>query len=83
MVGRGGPISPMGPLFRGAAAPILDLYTWLTGKEGDANSAILLMGRQQHCFSSRRAETELGYRARDFDKTLADTWSWFRQWGYA
>jgi dihydroflavonol-4-reductase len=83
VVGRRGPISPMGPAFRAIVAPILDAYTKLTGREGDANSAVLLMGRQQHCFSSRRAETELGYRLRPLDETLADTWSWFRKHGYA
>ena len=36
------------------------LYTLVTGHEGDANSAILMMGRQQHCFSSRRAEAGAG-----------------------
>jgi dihydroflavonol-4-reductase len=82
LAGRRGPISPMGPLFRAAVVPILDAYTWLRGREGDANSAVLLMGRQQHCFSSRRAETELGYLCRPFAETLADTWAWFRQWGY-
>jgi dihydroflavonol-4-reductase len=82
LAGHRGPISPMGPLFRAAVVPILDVYTWLTGKEGDANSAVLMMGRQQHCFSSRRAETELGYRYRPFAETLADTWAWFRHWGY-
>jgi nucleoside-diphosphate-sugar epimerase len=83
LVGKRGPISPMGPLFRGLAAPALDLYTWVTGREGEANSAILMMGRQQHCFSSRRAEQELGYRVRPFAETLADTWAWFRERGYA
>jgi dihydroflavonol-4-reductase len=82
LVGKRGPFSPMGPLFRGAVAPILDLVTAVTGREGDANSAILLMGRQEHCFSSRRAEEELGYRARPFQETLADTWAWFREQGY-
>jgi dihydroflavonol-4-reductase len=72
----------MGPLFRAAVVPILDTYTWFRGQEGDANSAVLLMGRQQHCFSSRRAETELAYRSRPFAETLTDTWAWFRQWGY-
>ena len=83
LVGKRGPFSPMGPLFRGAVAPILDLITAVTGREGDANSAILLMGRQEHCFSSRRAEEELGYRPRPFAETLADTWAWFREQGYA
>jgi len=82
LAGHRGPISPMGPLFRAAAVPILDLYTWLTGKEHEANSAVLVMGSQQHCFSSRKAETELGYRCRPFSETLADTWAWFRQWRY-
>jgi dihydroflavonol-4-reductase len=82
MVGKRGPISPMGPLFRGVAAPLLDLFTLLTGREGDANSAILLLGRQQHCFTSGRAEQELGYQVRPFADTLADTWAWFREWQY-
>src|SRR5262245_38606710 len=56
LAGKRGPISPMGPVFRAIAVPVLDAYSWLTGHEGDANSAILMMGRQQHCFSSKRAE---------------------------
>jgi dihydroflavonol-4-reductase len=82
LAGRRGPFSPMGPAFRAVVAPLLDAYTGLTGREGDANSAILMMGRQQHCFSSRRAEAELGYRVRPFEETLADTWKWFREYGY-
>ncbi len=82
LVGRRGPISPMGPMFRAIAVPVLNVYGWLTGTEGDANSAILMMGRQEHCFSSRRAEAELGFRVRPFAETLADTLAWFRQWGY-
>lgn len=83
LAGKKGPVSPMGPMFRFFVAPVLDLKTWLTGQEGDANSAILMLGRQQHCFSSRRAETELGYRVRPFAETLADTWKWFQDFGYA
>ena len=65
----------MGPMFRATVVPILNAYTWLTGKESETNSAVLMMGRQQHCFSSRRAETQLGYRNRPFAETLADTWA--------
>jgi dihydroflavonol-4-reductase len=83
LVGRRGPVSPMGPAFRAIVAPILDAYCKITGREGDANSAMLLMGRQQHCFSSRLAQDELGYQVRPFDETLADTWAWFRKYGYA
>jgi dihydroflavonol-4-reductase len=77
-VGKGGPIFPLGPIIRMVATPILDLHTWLTGREGDVNSGALRLGRQQHCFSSHRAENELGYRSRPFDETLSDTWDWFR-----
>lgn len=83
VAGKRGPFLPMGPLFRGAVGPVLDAHRWITRREGDANSAALAMGRQQHCFSSRRAEQELGYQVRPFAETLADTWAWFRQWGYA
>lgn len=82
LAGRRGPVSPMGPAFRAVAAPALNLYARVTGREGDANSATLLMGSQQHCFSSRRAETELGYRIRPLAESLADAWAWFRERGY-
>jgi dihydroflavonol-4-reductase len=72
----------MGPLVRAIGQPLLDLITWTTQREGDANSAAMAMGRQEHCFVSRRAETELDYRIRPLEETLADTWSWFREHGY-
>lgn len=80
--GKLGPYLPMGPLFRGIVSPILDVYNGVRGREGDFNSANIAMGRQEHCFSSRRAEQELGFRVRKFDETLADAWSWFREYGY-
>jgi dihydroflavonol-4-reductase len=83
LVGKRSPVFPMGPLIRTVATPILNFHNWLSGHESEVNSAVLKLGRQQHCFSSRRAETELGYKARPFDETLADTWDWFRQRGYA
>jgi dihydroflavonol-4-reductase len=81
--GKLSPIMPMGPIFRAIAGPVLNAWTWLTGHESEMNSAVLKLGRQQHCFSSRRAETELGYKFRPFAETLSDTWDWFRQRGYA
>jgi dihydroflavonol-4-reductase len=77
-----GPILPMGPLFRAAIVPALSLHRRLTGREGDANTAVMALGRQQHCFSSRRAQDELGYQIRPYEETLADTWTWFREYGY-
>jgi dihydroflavonol-4-reductase len=82
LVGKRGPISPMGPLFRVAAAPVLDVVTWLTGFEGEANSAVLALGKQEHCFTSRRACEELGYSIRPFSETLADAWAWLQEFGY-
>ena len=82
MVGKAGPRLPMGPIFRAIAAPLCDLKTLLTGVEGAANSAALAMGRQSHCFSSARAERELGYRFRPLDETLRDAWQWFALHGY-
>ena len=80
--GKRGPFLPMGPLFRGIIGPILDTYTRLTGREGDANSAAIAMGRQQHCFSSHRAEQELQYAIRPWEQTLLDSWAWFREHNY-
>jgi dihydroflavonol-4-reductase len=82
LAGKRGPLLPMGPIFRAASLPVLDLHRRLTRREGDANAATLMMGRQEHCFSSGRAERELGYRIRPFAETLADTVAWFRERGY-
>jgi len=76
------PFLPMGLGFRALVAPGLDLATRLRGRESEKNSGALRMAAQQHCFSSRRAEDELGYRIRPFDQSLRDTWDWFRQHGY-
>lgn len=82
LAGKRSPLVPMGPLVQTVATPILNLHSWLTGYEGEINSAVLKLGKQQHCFSSRRAQAELGYKIRPFSETLADTWDWFRQRGY-
>jgi dihydroflavonol-4-reductase len=83
LAGKRGPFLPMGPLVRAIGIPALDLHRWITGREGDANSASMALGRQQHCFTSRRAEQELGYSIRPLEETLAETWAWFREYGYA
>jgi hypothetical protein len=40
------------------------------------------MGRQSHCFTSARAQQELGYGIRPLEETLADAWRWFGEHGY-
>lgn len=82
LVGKRGPRLPMGPIFRAIAVPVCDLRTWLAGEEGAANSAAIALGRQSHCFSSAKAQRELGYQIRPLDQTLRDTWDWFREHGY-
>ena len=82
LAGKSGPKLPMGPIFRAIAAPVCDLTVWARGVEGAANSAALVMGRQSHCFTSARAERELGYHVRALDETLRDAWQWFIEQGY-
>jgi dihydroflavonol-4-reductase len=83
VTGQRGPLLPMGPIFRAVAFPVLQVRSLFAREEGEANSAALAMSRQEHCFSSRRAEEELGYTIRPLRQTLEDTWSWFREHGYA
>jgi len=82
-MGKRGPLLPMGPLFRVVAAPVCGIRYWLTGRETAANTAAMHLGGQSHCFSSQRAERELGYVNRPLRETLVDTWTWFRENGYA
>ena len=82
VAGKRGPRLPMGPVFRALAVPVCDIRTRLTGRESPANSAAIAIARQSHCFSSARAEAELGYKIRPFDETLQDTWQWFIEHGY-
>lgn len=82
VAGQRGPLLPMGPIFRAVVLPIINTWNALAREESNANSAALAMGRQQHCFSSRRAEQELGYHNRPFQETLHDTHHWFLEHGY-
>lgn len=82
LVGKSGPRLPMGPIFRAIAAPVCDLTTWLRRREGAANSAVLALSRQSHCFSSERAQRELGYTIRPLEETLRDAWQWLEENGY-
>ena len=82
LAGKAGPRMRMGPIFRAIAGPACDLRTCLARSEGAANSAALALGRQSHCFTSDKAQRELGYSIRPFDETLTDAWSWFQEHGY-
>ncbi len=59
-----------------------DLKTKLTGREGEVNSAAVKMSNLFHYYRSDRAAAELGYAIRPAEKTVADAWQWFREFGY-
>ncbi len=71
-----------GPLMLLAAGLGGDLCTRLTGREPPVNSGAIALARLPKSYSSRRAETELGYRIRPTDQTIRDAWTWFREHGY-
>jgi dihydroflavonol-4-reductase len=60
-----------------------DLWTKLSGREGDVNSAATTAAAQQRNFQSLRAQQELGYRWRPLAESAEDAWTWFREYGYA
>ncbi|WP_425616297.1 NAD-dependent epimerase/dehydratase family protein [Anatilimnocola sp. NA78] len=80
--GRRGPHFRLGPIARHVASLSTDLWTRYTGLEGGVNSATLGIGSQETCFSSRRAQQELGYHIRPLKETVTDAWSWFCEHGY-
>ena len=80
--GKRGPRFRAGPFNRWVAALSGDLWGRISGREPNLNSAGMRMSCQHHCFSSARAERELGYRIRPLDETIADAWRWFVENGY-
>ena len=60
-----------------------DLASLFLRRELPVNSAATTMSMLRHHFSSRRAESELGYTFRPLDTTVADAWGWFLDRGYA
>jgi dihydroflavonol-4-reductase len=71
-----------GPIARCVASWGSDAWARLTGGEGGLNSAAIRIAAQQTCFSSERAMSELGYRLRPLEETVADAWNWFCERGY-
>lgn len=83
VAGVSGPKFRMGPIVRICGSVGGDLWARVSGKEGPVNSATIAISAQSHCFSSARAERELGYTIRPLEETLTDTWNWFVEKGYA
>jgi nucleoside-diphosphate-sugar epimerase len=83
LTGGRGPLFPAGPINRWIGAWWGDRKFRRTGIESELNSAAIAMSCQQHCFSSARAEKELGYKIRPLEETVRDAWQWFLEHGYA
>ena len=71
-----------GPLGVRAVGSINDLLAKITGKESELNSAATRLSGMVHCFSSERAQNELGYQIRPVETIVEDAWHWFCDHGY-
>lgn len=82
VAGSSRPRFRMGPVVRWLGGRSGDLLARIGGREPDVNSAAVAMSSLFHYYSSRRAESELGYRNRPWKETVTDAWEWFRANGY-
>lgn len=64
------------------AAYAAEAWASVTDKEPFATVAGARMARRTMYFSSRKAETELGYHSRPSEEGIADAIAWFRSYGY-
>ncbi|HEX4303219.1 MAG TPA: hopanoid-associated sugar epimerase [Rhizomicrobium sp.] len=71
------PRAPLYPLAWGAEA-----VARITGKEPFLTADALKMSRYHMFFSSKKAQTELGFTARPYARAIEDAVTWFRQAGY-
>jgi dihydroflavonol-4-reductase len=71
------PRAPLYPL-----ATVSEAIAQITGKEPMLTRDALKMASHRMFFSSRKAERELGYRARPYREGLVDALAWFRAEGY-
>jgi dihydroflavonol-4-reductase len=70
---------PRGPLY--PLAYSAEAVARITGREPFLTADALDMSKHHMFFSSAKAETELGYRARPYVEALADALTWFREAG--
>ena len=59
-----------------------DLSTRFTGHEPEVNSGAIALAALPKNYTSKRAETELGYRIRPSRETVRDAWAWFQRYRY-
>jgi dihydroflavonol-4-reductase len=82
LTGRRGPIKKMSRIVAWLGGTAGDLWERCTGRDSLINSAAIGLGNSFHCYSSRRAAEELGYRSRPADESIRDAWEWFVAHGY-
>ena len=70
---------PIAPLF--PVALLTEAVARITGRTPALTRQTLAMARKKMFFSSAKAETELGYRARPVREAIADALAWFRAEG--
>lgn len=81
VAGRRGPVGTFGPVLRWGLGRGGDLVGRLSGEEPLVNSAALAMSSLGHYYSSEKARSELGYRNRPLEETVAEAWRWFSDQG--
>jgi dihydroflavonol-4-reductase len=64
------------PIAYGAEA-----VAYVTGREPFVTTTGLRLAKDRMFFTSKKAERELGYRARPYEQAIADAIAWFRRFG--
>lgn len=72
------PVMRLGPLQRWIGGWGGDLWTKISQREGDVNSAAIKMSTQYHWHDSSRAIAELGYQIRDYQESLDASAEWVK-----
>lgn len=83
LTGARSPISSFGPIIQFVIGAGGDLFTAVTGREPELNSAMIKMSGKFHYYDSKRAQQELDYMIRPISESIADAWAWFKENGYA
>jgi dihydroflavonol-4-reductase len=76
------PLFRLGSLNRMIAGSCGDIWSRISGREGDVNSATLGLSSQWHYYSCEKAEQQLDYRCRPVRESLEASWAWLREYGY-
>jgi dihydroflavonol-4-reductase len=77
------PLMWLGPAVTKVVGWAGDAIGRVKGREIDVNSGAFALARLPKAYTSRRAETELGYRRRPVRESAEAAWRWFLEFGYA